>query len=270
MSSPAVVPPGKTAPRLAQDILEYDPSHAPLNVFTDRPEPSSAHFPPPPPRRQDYILSHGISSLPPRSLWQGSTEMGQYYLTAISAKTSWQIRLWTSYDVQQTSEICPTQQFPLHHFVKVNSITRQLDPLGIFHRTQHLVQFRCTSPLCPETLVVRFRSPILNEKVQERLFNNENLRARYDAAREEDPGRQDLKLSDPATVTSTLASYLRDAIQTPDGQKRPIPKRNKKFMTCFGEDCANILIALGFNRSVSGSPCKAHALALRVVALHKY
>ena len=135
-------------------------------------------------------------------------------------------------DFQQSSEPCPSADFPLHYFE--NTVTQESKD------TSQLLEFACASATCDTKLTVEFRGPTLSPSDVVMLTDPVGLTARSESA-------QDPKASEPNTpvqALSTFRSYI-DGTLTLEEIRR-IPLKNRRFRLALGNDASELLLRLGF------------------------
>lgn len=72
------------------------------------------------------------------------------------------------------------------------------------------------------------------------------IKTRAEKAMAHNPERYEgIAIPTPSTVIDNLRSYIKSAMYNPDHSKK-IQKENKKFATCFGDSCSDLLEYLGF------------------------
>lgn len=72
------------------------------------------------------------------------------------------------------------------------------------------------------------------------------IKTRAEKAMAQDPEKfEGIATPTPSTVVDNLGAYIRNAMYDPEHSKK-INKENKKFATCFGDACSELLEGLGF------------------------
>lgn len=253
--------PGKTAPRLIQDLLSYDPRMllpSGRNILTD-PAPQFHH---------DAVL--------PAALVKGScrhkymTKLDQSQLPTLDRKidrsTSCKVasfcqecrcHLLLILDLQQGygEKPCPNSQYPLHHFIYLpqsSSRRRSSVDLAKGDRWVDQQQFECSSPYCPAVVTIRISPPRITAEWKTLLTDENVVKERAEVVMKLAPDRfEGIAPPLPINVLLNLRSYLNNALRSPEVKK--IASLNKKFVTCFGDygqPCRDLLEYLGFTYDV--------------------
>ncbi|KIW00916.1 hypothetical protein, variant 2 [Verruconis gallopava] len=134
--------------------------------------------------------------------------------------------------IQHTSQPCPKQDYPLHHFT------------NFFRDDEHNEWYQARCSGCAAQLRIDYRWPRLRPADIELLTSPEKLQQRLEAAKASDPDRGHTKPAAPIEVLDAMSSYLRDSFDSSDEKK--IPKLNRRFVTSFGQDCNSLLASMGF------------------------
>ncbi|KAF2758157.1 cysteine proteinase [Pseudovirgaria hyperparasitica] len=245
--------PGKTAPRLLEDLLTYDPRNEAVigrNTLTDAPpvfdpEKSSSHT-----RyngcRHAFMEKTEQSKLPDAGRPLEKSE--KYKIATYCNQCRFHFDVTVDYSGQlYHGSPCPNNEFPLHHFTHVPS--KENDKAGPSLSPQDSTyHFRCTAKDCPVEVYVRSRPPMFKTSWVDLLTNVDGLRARLAAAKSVDPNRAlDINLALPWDGMQYLRKYIVDSL-SPEVKHKMIPARNVKFMAAFGSDCDHVLLELGFVR----------------------
>ncbi|KAF2176396.1 cysteine proteinase [Zopfia rhizophila CBS 207.26] len=249
--------PGKTAPRLLQDLLTYDPRHeerAGRNLLIDPPphhdpdaEPAAAV----PYRncRHSFMTKHEQSVLPKAG--EDPDHDTIYKVASFCQKCRWHLDLVVDFR-DNGSKISPchtaTEGYPIHHFIYQVEDTSQRDPFGN-QSVPRNYRFLCSAPKCPVELKIRMLPPRFNEHYISLMTNRALLRKRLESSRQIDPARADDLMARSVDAFDFLSTYLQDSLQPKTGKSR-IPLLNRKFLKTFGRDCDQILKDLGFTHSI--------------------
>ncbi|TLD20237.1 cysteine proteinase [Venturia nashicola] len=227
--------PGQTAPRVVANIKQADRRFKdPLerNPFTD------------PPRGYNELLDENRKNQRVGSckhFWTTQTDQSvlprqerglkdaKYRISCFCQLCRWHV------DVTITlfENSCPSEGEPLHHFAEF----AKLDELEEWY------EGRCT--MCAAVLNIEYREPRLTTEDIALLTDTARLQERLRIAREKDPDRPDLKVTQPVMVLDALATYICDSLQ-PKETHREIPRLNRRFLLSFGEDCEPLLRKLQF------------------------
>ena len=239
--------PGKTAPKLLQDFLAFDPLRTGQNgtVLAD-------HNPPVGEGQQlakpigscqhEYTTKHKQSVLPPLDLRPDGTT--KFRLAAICKKC--RIHADVHLDYKGAADPCTNSSYPLHHFQRLTSA----DEVG---QSRIKYGWQCSAPQCQATLEISYRQARIYDQEKDLLINTEYLKRRYEAVVQQDPSREGIRQATPMEALSRLRKYTRDALD-PRHDRRSFPANNKRFMEAFGpygQDCRALLERLGFNYAVS-------------------
>lgn len=137
---------------------------------------------------------------------------------------------------------------PLHHFRVLDSKLSK-DSKDAYKLVVH--QFACTSATCPVKVEIKIQPPRLSTSMVSLLINRQDILVRGQKEIESDPTRfEGHRPLYPIQVLSNLRTYLHDA----GGQtKKQIARRNKKFRLAFGNDCDSLLSYLGFELKLGES-----------------
>ena len=250
--------PGKTAPRLLEDLLSYDPRTASTskNLLAD-PAPiwdeTQVYVPRRPKNscRHQYTIKHLQSVLP---LLDTRPEQDTKWRVASVCSTC-RCHLTMTIDFGGSSwkiAPCPITNRPLHFFVLLSRREPQ-DPWVSedirYGRREREYCFKCTARRCQATLRITVSPARLTAEQISLLTDSRLLVSRYEAAVASDSTRN-FEKANGALVLHRLRIYLRDGLDTKSG-KSQFPKKNKSFMVSFGEECDEILRSLGFADAVN-------------------
>ncbi|KAF2500070.1 cysteine proteinase [Lophium mytilinum] len=243
--------PGKTAPKLLQDLLSYDPRYeerAGRNLLTD---PPPHHDPSQPPQRavpqrncrHVFMIKHDQSVLPVPG--QDPDEKTVYNVASFCQRCLYHVDVTVDFrDHGVRKNPCPTTDCPLHHFIYRPDGAFDREILSMFNGPR-LFRFQCSSYACPVELRIRMHPPRLTDDYIHLMTDKIELRRRLESAKQIDPDRQDHKMARPVDGLDFLTSYLNDALKPTKGKGR-IPLLNRKFLVTFGRNCDDMLRDLGF------------------------
>lgn len=234
--------PGKTAPKLFQDFLIFDPKCGHPNVLVDLPPPQG-EGPQLAPRleacRHDYTLKSDQSVLPPLDL---RTDGNTAYRVAVVCKKC-RIHADVQVDSSPARAPCPTNDHQLHHYQYQES--RHTTSA---ERIQYVWQ--CSIDECQTILSITYRIPRITDADIAVLTTPDLLKRRYEALLQEDPDRKDVKQALPLQPLSRVRTYVRDSLS---GKHTKLPAHNKRFQEAcgvHGQDCRGLLERLGFEYAV--------------------
>ncbi|KAL2829018.1 hypothetical protein BDW59DRAFT_142729 [Aspergillus cavernicola] len=255
---------GKTAPRLVQDIFDYDPAHPPetgRNLLSDVPPVYPEHYQGPPhfispsACRHSYVTKPNQSIRPPQGEERGSSGTPTK-ISAICSNCRYHLQLKvSSTPVGQPSK---TIFDHIHHLVyshgrhkggqEPEEVTSKAQVVETFH-------FECSYAACPFKVSIRVASPVLSNDMVRLLTDTELLQKRTDDALATDPERlEGVARPQPITVLLNLRTYVDNALCNSPLSK-PISAINKRFMTSFGVDgkpCKDLLELIGFTFKNNG------------------
>ncbi|KAF2630104.1 ubiquitin C-terminal hydrolase-like protein [Macroventuria anomochaeta] len=242
--------PGKTAPRLLQDLLTYDPcreDRAGRNLLTSAPPeytPSRNGIPAVPRGncRHALVRKEEQSLLPVA----GDNHGPVYKVASYCPQCRWHIDVIVEFkDQDSSSQICGRQSdYPLHHFVYDSDNKKEINGLGA-QQAPRTFSFHCTAPACPTSVRIDLRPPRFTEHDQELMMNKAQLRRRFERARELIGEREGETMSRSVDGPDFLDTFLRDSLNPAPGKTR-VPLLNRKFAKTFWRDCDSILTKLGF------------------------
>ncbi|KAL3479537.1 hypothetical protein BJX99DRAFT_255532 [Aspergillus californicus] len=255
---------GKTAPRLVQDIFDYDPAHLPdtgRNLLSDVPPVYSDHHQGPPhfispsACRHSYVTKPNQSIRPPQGEGRGSSGTPTK-ISAICSKCRCHLQLRVSSNaVGQSGQNLPDH---IHHLVYSHGKHRggkeqeEITTKGQVVETFH---FGCSYAICDFTASLRVASPVLSSDMVRLMTDPQLLQKRTDDALATDPERlEGVARPQPISVLLNLRSYVDNALRNAPMSKS-ISAVNKRFMTSFGVDgepCKDLLEFLGFTFRSNG------------------
>lgn len=257
---------GKTAPRLFQDLLLYDPRKLPpsgFNILTDIPVYDEEHGVqlPPPPRvgrgscRHQWSLKRNQCVLPQSGYNADGQTVWMLAVFCASCRSHLDLQL----DFREGGNFmkpCPTAKQALHHFVyhpELSTpghpgITSAQNGEGFSWTDTHT--FRCTSWECHAELNIRFKPPRLTQEWVDLLTDEHSIKTRAERAIASEPQRFE-GFAVPPAVDVLLHSkhYITNPLFYPE-KSRKIQAHNKRFLLSMGEPCANMLEYFGFIREV--------------------
>ncbi|EME40231.1 hypothetical protein DOTSEDRAFT_179215 [Dothistroma septosporum NZE10] len=234
--------PGKTAPKLFQDFLVFDPlkGHPTVNYLTDFSPPVGDGVQIAPvigSCKHEYRIKIEQSVLPPLDLRpDGSTE----YKSAVVCKKC-RIHADVHIAFAHASNACPNSNHPLHHFQRTPADDSQTPGRIVYG-------WQCSSPVCGAQLRLAFRLSRINKEERDLLTNTEHLKRRYDAVLAKTPGRDNVTQATPNDALWRLRRYITDCLD-PAQTRRELRANNKKFQEAFGvygQDASELLQRLGF------------------------
>ncbi|OGM39949.1 putative ubiquitin C-terminal hydrolase [Aspergillus bombycis] len=255
--------PGKTAPRLVQDIYEYDPAHPPAtgrSLLADVPPVFPEYYNGPLEHISSAACRHNFVSKPAQSYVPQSEQGNPGAPTKVSA-VCLRCRYHLQVDVSSTPGIGQSSaRFSdhVHHLVyksgkyRGGAVPEEVSPKGQLLETFH---YECSYLSCSVAVSVRFASPVLNDDRVRLLVDPEVLRERANEAFAAHPDRlEGVAPPAPINVLLNLRTYISNALLDSQ-QSKSISAVNKRFMTCFGVEgkpCKDLLEFLGFSSKNEG------------------
>ncbi|KAI9840285.1 MAG: ubiquitin-specific protease ubp2 [Thelocarpon superellum] len=249
--------PGKTAPRLIEDLLRYDPlypSRQGYNVLT-HPAPKvedgrQAPGPVPGACRHKYMIKHAQSLLPTLDARPDTSTI--YKLGAFCVDCRTHLDLTVDFrGAHLKAQPCPNREYPLHHFRHLPPASRAPTPPEQAGRTAQETEshrFECSSPSCPAVLTIFVKPPRLTSAFVSLLTDQAMIKARVQPVLDAAPERfRGYGIPDGVEVLSNVKQYLTDAMR--DSTGRRVNASNKRFLTSLGDPCREILEYLGFRWS---------------------
>lgn len=248
---------GKTAPKLLNDILLYDPQNqkAGFNSLVDIPryEEGKWSIDPIPPRnscRHKWILDEDHTVL--QSLNPETGRPTEYWVTAYCCICRGQLSVSLTLPSDPASKPCPSSESPLHHFISPDHFSASIatvqgsaqlgEPGGV-------QEFICTLPPCSAKLLVVFRPSKLIPSWVKLLTDPHLIRARAERAIASDPERfEGHSIPTGVEVLSNLRQYLLNGMRS--DESKVINGLNKRWLLSLGEPCMEVLAYLGFMKKV--------------------
>ncbi|KAI9777700.1 MAG: ubiquitin-specific protease ubp2 [Geoglossum umbratile] len=248
--------PGKTAPRLIEDIIAFDLGRSRRDILTEDVPNSMSPRPalprrntPPGACRHKYMDKPNQSIIPPLDSRPGPGTV--YQSASFCSDCRCHLLLKVEYRGNVTEEAsCPNHDFPLHHFryIPHKSKRRQFsteNPSGEPWTEGSI--FECSSLACSAVLTVVLSPPRLTPEHVTLLTNEEVITERVRKAEMDEPDRDweySVDQLGPFEVLSWLRQYVTDAMRTLP--KKQISARNQKFTCALGGDCRELIEFLGF------------------------
>lgn len=255
--------PGKTAPRLIQDLLDYDPRFpASWNVLAEVSpifrEGQTLHVKDPRACRHALCAKEN-QSRPPVSSDARPNENTVYVVAAYCSRCRYHFEISVDHHPRRAGQVpCHLSDGtnPLHHFRLVDSIDgkqyKEKNGINKYDLLTEAHTFRCTGSACPVTLEIKVSPPRLAKGVMVSILDANTVFNRGKREMEKEPERYvGQKPVTPAAAIGYLRQYLTDAKTTTatpgaaGGVKR-IARRNKKFMLAFADECDALYEYLDF------------------------
>ncbi|KAL6721170.1 ubiquitin-specific protease ubp2 [Lecanora helva] len=255
---------GKTAPRLLQDLLLYDPRKLPpsgFNILTDIPvynEEQGAQIPPPP-RIGKGNCRHQWSLKPNQcKLGDDNYRTDDQTVRVLAAycaicRSHLEMQLDFRGNGRQVKP-CPADERPLHHFVYRPELSSPGYPVrtsvefGDGSAWSDCRRFRCISLECGAELCIHFKPPRLTKDWVDLLTDRSIIKKRAEEAISDDPARfEGFAVPPPLDVLLHSKHYITNPLFNP-GKSKKIQGHNKRFLLNVGEQCAGLLEYFGFTR----------------------
>ncbi|OOQ82320.1 putative ubiquitin carboxyl-terminal hydrolase [Penicillium brasilianum] len=252
--------PGKTAPRLAEDIRLYDPVHLPgtgLNLLSQvppvHPEDSdkTSDFVSPHACRHTYVTKENQTYLAKAE--QKRRPGTSSKLSAICSKCRYHLQVVVNYTTSGNAFALAKPTDHLHHFVyksgrqQGSQMAEEVTEKGQVVETYH---YQCSHLSCSAMVSLRIMSPLITLHRLELLSNPGLIRERAEEAIAAQPERlEGMAIPAPVTVLDNLRLYLHNALHTHERSKA-ISSANKRFMLSFGLEgtaSKDVLEFLGFS-----------------------
>ncbi|KAL2865593.1 ubiquitin-specific protease UBP2 [Aspergillus lucknowensis] len=255
---------GKTAPRLVQDIFDYDPAHPPdtgRNLLSDVPPVYPEHYQGPPHFISPTACRHSYVTKPNQTIRPSpgedrGTSGTPTKISAVCSKCRHHLQLRV--DSNPIGQSAKNISEHIHHFVYFYGRHRggqdqeEVTPKGQTAETFH---FHCSYPTCGIKVSIRVVSPVLSSEMVNLLTDPDLLQRRTDEALAANPERlEGVARPQPITVLQNLRTYVDNALHNSQ-QSKTISAANKRFMTSFGVDgrpCKDLLELLGFTFKSNG------------------
>lgn len=247
---------GKTAPRLVEDLLDYDLRKSaksgkhtlvePAPIYNESnidPRLHASNC-----RHQLYRKDSQSDTLRPH---EGVDPTTFRKIAAYCSICRYHFRISVDFRGWKDGQTpCSPKDFenPLHHFRVVETRSSQ-NSKKAFEFVAH--DFACTAATCPVKVIVKITPPRLSATMIAPLINVQATLDRGQRIIEKEPlrftGHRPIY---PFQVLSNLCQYLRDA---GGSDRKAIAARNKRFRLAFGDDCDTLLGYLGFKSELRAS-----------------
>jgi ubiquitin carboxyl-terminal hydrolase 25/28 len=268
--------PGKTAPRLIQDLLDHDPRFPTAwNVLSEVSpifrEGQTLFI------KNENTCRHALcakdnQSRVPVSNDERPDENSVYVIAAYCSRCRYHFKVSVDYRPQRSGQVpchLSDSDNPLHHFRLVGTTDgKQYKEKHGPNKYDVLTEahvFRCTSPTCPAMLEIRVSPPKLTKNIMISILSPEIVTNRGKREMEKEPERYVGQTPvTPSMAIVYLRHYLSDAkTTTATGEIKKIARRNKKFMLAFADDCDTLYEYLDFKLvEVPGDEGVSHICSL--------
>jgi ubiquitin carboxyl-terminal hydrolase 25/28 len=251
---------GKTAPRLINDLQDYDPRYLPQNVRNLLVDPAPIYKGTPILRKGVRDCRHVLMRKDEQTTAIISNDdrprvEKEYVVSAYCTLCRCHFKISMDYSRKHDSQVpcnLADEANPIHHLRPVGSIyakeysekygRNKYDPLTEAH------QFVCSSPTCPLKVEIKLSPPRLSSKRLAAILDPGKVDARGRKEIHNDPVRlEGKKPVTPLQALSFLRTYLFDAKSAANTtEQRKIAKRNKSYMLAFANECDPIFEYLDF------------------------
>lgn len=251
---------GKTAPRLINDLLDYDPrfreQRPGKNLLADAAPRFMGTCPPrklPNECRHSLMkkASHTVAPVSDDELPDSSTKytvptycsICRYHFEIIVDFTQWQ-------DNHVPCRLSD-QDNPLHHLQLAESIYASTHPDRLvptkYDPTIEIHKFVCSSETCPLQVTIKVSAPRFSRNLLA-LLEPSKLVARGLKEIQAEPQRfEGLGPVSTLQALDYLRTYLRDVKAAGDAGPKRIAKRNKKFALAYSDECDALFGYLDFS-----------------------
>lgn len=141
------------------------------------------------------------------------------------------------------SSPCPTKDNPLHHLhyepSRPNVFGAAYTKAHRKVRWKDVRNFTCTALKCPTFVTITIRAPILSERLVKLLTDPDIIQQRVDRYKESVEG----DVFPAHNALKTLGTYLKFALE---GDKRIIPRENRRYLLSLSDDSREIMEAVHF------------------------
>lgn len=240
--------PGKTAPKLFNDFLYFDPIKcSPTSNYLSDSTPPVGEGQPLSPGigacKHEYTTKHEQSLTPPLDL---RPDAGAEYKVAVLCKKC-RIHADVHIVYGSASNPCPNSDYPLHHFQRCTSDDFKGPDRIVFG-------WQCSAPQCRARLRTTFRTARINRGDVALLTNTDALKSRFQDEFEHTPEREGIKQATPMDALTRFRTYIKDSLN-PQKERRSLPANNKRFQEAFGmrgrqHSCEQLLERVGFTYGV--------------------
>ncbi|KAL4788218.1 hypothetical protein BJX76DRAFT_200852 [Aspergillus varians] len=255
---------GKTAPRLVQDILDYDPAHPPdtgRNLLSDVPPTYPEYYQGPPHFISLSACRHSYATKPNQSVRPppGEDKANSGTPTKVSAiclkcRYHLQLKVNTNPAAKAGQSLSDHMHHLIYYYGKHKGGQGE-EEVTVKGQTVETFHFECSYHACSFRVTIRVASPLLSDDMVRLLSDPVLLQKRTDEALAADPERlEGVARPQPITVLMNLRTYVDNTLRNTQ-QSKSISAVNKRFMTSFGVDgkpCQDLLEFIGFTFKSNG------------------
>lgn len=253
---------GKSAPRLLEDLLDYDVRYPildngrPRNLLSD-PAPKftgqAVIRKGPKACRHSLMVKVDQTNAPTSENEQPDTTT-KYVVASYCEKCKHHFDITVDFTRGVRGDVpckLTSEDNPMHHLRLVNYWDRHQETIPRLNKYDPVVEwhrFACSGASCPVLVDIKISSPRLPLKYIPSLVDAAHLEHRGKRVIAEEPDRYiGLSPLTPVQVFSNLRQYLLDAKgQTPQDKPKKIARRNKKYFLAFADECDDLFNYLDF------------------------
>ena len=252
--------PGKTAPRLICDLLDYDPRYARRDGRNILVEPAPQYRGKGIVRKGHMDCRHSLmkkvdQTTAPVSNDEQPDDLTKYVVASYCALCRYHFTITVDFQ-QRRAGHCPCRLSddanPMHHLRLVESMdsTEYAEKYGMtkYDRLTEIHRFVCSGENCPVVLEIKVAPPRLTKALLLLVTDPAKMNGRGRRVIRDDPERYaGMGPLVPMQALLNLRQYLLDARATTDPtQIKKIAKRNKKFVLGFADECDQLFEYLDF------------------------
>jgi ubiquitin carboxyl-terminal hydrolase 25/28 len=252
---------GKTAPRLINDLLDYDPKARARNDKNLLADPAPLfregvrHEPRTSPSDCRHSLMRKAHTEAPASNDERPTAATKYMVMAYCSQCRYHFQIIATFhqhNGRQAPCCLSDDANPMHHLQIEESIYARDNPskyaLDKYNNFLEYHRWVCSAPYCPLVLEIKISPPRLHDSILSLILSPERVLARGKKVVAQDPVRYDgLGPLTVLQILGNLRTYLADAKAARDqSELKRIAARNKKFVLAFADECDGLLHYLDF------------------------
>lgn len=277
--------PGKTAPRLITDLLDYDPRRRndgrnllvdPAPRFRDRQLP---------PRTgvndcRHTLMRKDTQTISPISNDEQPDMSTKYIVASYCSKCLYHFHITVDFIRRRGRQSPCAFGGPnlMHHLRLVESVDpekyKERYGRDKYNTLTEAHRFVCSVEVCPVVVEINISPPRFGKDLLSLISDPAKVNRRGQKVIREDPERYEEMLPMlPTEIMSVLRQYLNDALTKAPNELKRIAKRNKKFLLAFSDECDSLFEYLDFTTVRQDGPtpdvsvsnlnsCQFHAQSL--------
>lgn len=252
---------GKTAPRLIEDLLDYDPTRPKKNgrnlLADDAPQ-----------FREKAVVRKGIQDCrhalmkkldrtnAPVSQDQQPDGSTRYLVATYCSNCRCHFDITIDFRERrgrQTPCRLSDPENPLHHLrlAKSADAREYEERRGGYNKYDTIIEahrFECSGVTCPVVVNIKISPPRLGKEILSLIMDAKKINARGRKVIQEDPQRfEGFPPITPYQALTNLRTYLHDARTAKDPENlKKIAKRNKRLLLAFADECDSLFEYLDF------------------------